>query len=102
MQTDILPTVLNLFGIEYNKNNYIGNDALAAGYKGYAFFSDYSWFDGNVYVENGKIMNGGKANKEYIEKMNENIGTIIRKNDLTLRYNYFKLMSESLSATAIN
>ena len=90
MQTDILPTVLNLFGIEYNSNNYIGNDVLASEHKGYVFFSDYSWYDGNVYVENGQITNGKKASAEYIEKMNENIGAIIRKNDLTLRYNYFK------------
>lgn len=94
MQTDILPTVLNLFGVEYNSNNYIGNDALASGHKGYVFFSDYSWFDGNVYVVNGQITNGKKASKEYLEKMNENIGAIIRKNDLTLRYNYFRLMKE--------
>lgn len=95
MQTDILPTVLNLFGVEYNSNHYIGNDALAAGYKGYVFFSDYSWYDGNVYVVNGQITNGKKASEQYLEKMNENIGAIIRKNDLTLRYNYFKLMSNN-------
>lgn len=92
MQTDILPTVLNLFGIDYNSNNYIGNDALARGYKGYVFFSDYSWYDGNVYVINGEITNGKTAEPEYLEMMNEKIGSIIRKNDLTLRYNYFKQM----------
>lgn len=90
MQTDILPTVLNLFGLEYNSNNYIGNDALANGYKGYVFFSDYSWYDGNVYVENGAITNDGNASQEYIQMMSEQIGAVIRKNDLTLRYNYFK------------
>ena len=94
MQTDILPTVLNLFGIDYNSNNYIGNDALAAGYKGYVFFSDYSWYDGNVYVSNGEITNGKTASQEYLEVMNEKIGAIIRKNDLTLRYNYFKLRNQ--------
>ena len=94
MQTDILPTVLNLFGIDYNSNNYIGNDALADGYKGYAFFSDYSWYDGNVYVLNGEITNGKTADQQYLEMMNEKIGAIIRKNDLTLRYNYFKLRNQ--------
>ncbi len=94
MQTDILPTVLNLFGIEYNSNHYIGNDALANGYKGYVFFSDYSWYDGNVYVLNGEITNDKTADQEYLDMMNEKIGTIIRKNDLTLRYNYFKIRKE--------
>lgn len=95
MQTDILPTVLNLFGIEYNANNYIGHDALAAGYKGYVFFSDYSWYDGNLYVENGVATNNENANREYVELMNKKIGAAIRKNDLTLRYNFFKTINES-------
>ncbi|MBQ6815213.1 MAG: sulfatase-like hydrolase/transferase [Lachnospiraceae bacterium] len=94
MQTDILPTVLNLFGIEYNSNHYLGNDALANGYKGYVFFSDYSWYDGNIYVENGEVTYGGTANQEYIDMMSEKIGSVIRKNDLTLRYNYFKDMAK--------
>lgn len=94
MQTDILPTVLNLFGIEYNSNNYIGHDALADGYKGYVFFSDYSWYDGNVYVENGVPANDGNVDQEYLEMMNEKIGAVIRKNDLTLRYNYFKSIDD--------
>ncbi|MBQ9700749.1 MAG: sulfatase-like hydrolase/transferase, partial [Lachnospiraceae bacterium] len=90
MQTNILPTVLNLFGIEYNPNVYIGKDALAEDYDGCIFFSDYSWYDGNIYVENGHITNGGEADQEYIEYISEKIGTVVRKNDLTLRYNYFK------------
>lgn len=97
MQTDILPTVLNLFGIEYNSNNYIGHDALADGYKGYVFFSDYSWYDGDVYVENGVPTNDRSADEAYLEMMNEKIGAVIRKNDLTLRYNYFKSMGNENS-----
>ena len=34
-QLNILPTVLNLFGINYNPNNYIGSDALNPQYEGY-------------------------------------------------------------------
>ena len=59
MQMNILPTVLNLFGIDYNSNYYLGTNALAKNYKGIAFFSDYSWYDGNVYVDNDKILNKG-------------------------------------------
>ncbi len=38
MQTDILPTILNLFGIKYNKNQFIGEDSLDPKFKGVAFF----------------------------------------------------------------
>lgn len=90
MQTNILPTVLNLFGIEYNKNNYIGSDALDSEYHGYAFFSDYSWYDGNVYVEDGVITNGQVAEESYVQEMGTKIRDVIMKNDLTLRYDYLK------------
>ena len=90
MQMDILPTVLNLFGIDYNSNNYIGHDILSNDFKGYAFFSDYSWYDGQVYVENQQITNGKKMSKDKLDTMNNLISNVIKKNDLTLKYDYFK------------
>lgn len=90
MQMDILPTVLNLFGIDYNSNNYIGHDILSNDFKGYAFFSDYSWYDGKVYVENQQITNGKKMSKNKLDSMNNLISNVIKKNDLTLKYDYFK------------
>lgn len=90
MQMDILPTVLNLFGIDYNSNNYIGHDILSNDFKGYAFFSDYSWYDGKVYVENQQITNGKKMSTNKLDSMNNLISNVIKKNDLTLKYDYFK------------
>ena len=90
MQLNILPTVLNLFGIDYNSNNYIGHDILSNDFKGYAFFSDYSWYDGKVYVENQQITNGKKMSKNKLDSMNNLISDVIKKNDLTLKYDYFK------------
>lgn len=90
MHMDILPTVLNLFGIDYNSNNYIGHDILSNDFKGYAFFSDYSWYDGKVYVENQQITNGKKMSKNKLDSMNNLISNVIKKNDLTLKYDYFK------------
>lgn len=91
-QIDILPTVLNMFGIEYINENYIGSDIFDKSYTGFAFFSDYSWYDGNVYVENGEIIGGGKMNEEQLNEKNSFINSLIRKNDLTLKYDYFKRM----------
>ena len=55
MQMNILPTVLNLFGIDYNSNYYIGKDILSNDYSSLAFFADSSWYDGNAYVADGKV-----------------------------------------------
>ena len=74
MQMNILPTVLNLFGIPYVPSDYLMTDALAADYNGLAFFADSSWYDGTNYMEN---------------EMPETIQKLIQKNDLTLKYNYF-------------
>ena len=89
-QMNILPTLLNLYGVTYNKNNYIAEDALNTKYNGQVFFNDYSWYDGNVYVENGEVTNGKKIKEDTLNNKNEYINYIIKKNDLTLKYNYFK------------
>lgn len=94
-QNDILPTVLNLFGISYTEEFYIGNDIMDDSYRGYVFFSDYSWYDGNVYVENGEVTNGKKADKAYIASMNEHINRLVQKNDLTQKYDYFRELNKS-------
>ena len=89
-QLDILPTVLNLFGANHNPNNYIGKDALNPKYDGIVFFSDYSWYDGNVYVENAEVTNGKNISYDKLEEKNYYISYITKKNDLALKYNYFK------------
>ncbi len=89
-QIDILPTVLNMFGIEYEEEYYIGNDIMDEAYTGYAFFSDYSWYDGNVYVENGKAVSGENIDEAYVDETNSKINSLIQRNDLTLKYDYFR------------
>ena len=89
-QVDILPTVLNLFGINYIKDYYIGSDALDTNYSGIVFFNDYSWFDGLCYVENGSVSNECVIDEAELERKNEYVNNIIQKNDLTLKYNYFE------------
>ncbi len=94
-QLNILPTLINLFGLEYHPNYYIGTDALDSNYNGYVFFSDYSWYDGNVYVDGGIVTNNKIIDPLSLEDKNYYINYIIRKNDLTLKYNYFKTIEAS-------
>ncbi len=89
-QIDILPTVLNMMGVEYNDEWYVGKDIMDENYTGYVFFSDYSWYDGVNYVENGTVMNNSSADQQYITDVNTYINDLIQKNDLTLKYDYFK------------
>lgn len=88
-QLDILPTVLNLFGISYIRGNYIGCDILSADYEGEVFFPDASFYDGTVYVENGVVTNGVQIGKEELQKKQERVNERIRKNDLALKFDWF-------------
>ena len=98
-QLNILPTLLNLFGLEYHPNYYIGEDALNNNYQGYVFFSDYSWYDGKVYVDGGIVTNNKYIDPLSLEDKNYYINYIIRKNDLTLKYNYFKTIKGNTNKT---
>lgn len=89
-QLDVLPTILNLFGIEHNPNNYVGFDILDPSYEGIVYFSDYSWYDGNVYVDGGVVTNNKYISLEDLERKNYQVSVLTRKNDLVLKYNYFK------------
>ena len=89
-QLNILPTTLNLFGIEYNPNNYISQDALSKNYNGVVFFSDYSWYDGNVYVSDGAVTNNQTISQENLIIKNDYVSYVAKKNDLVLKYDYFK------------
>ena len=94
-QLNVLPTILNLFGIDYNPVNYIGSDALDNNYQKIVFFSDYSWYDGNVYVDGGIVTNKRYISEEALEDKNYYVNYLIKKNDLTLKYNYFKKLEKS-------
>lgn len=89
-QLNVLPTILNLFGFSYNKNAFIGEDALDSSYRGIVFFSDYSWYDGNAYVDGGIVMNGAYISEEDLENKNYQVNYLTKKNDLALKYDYFR------------
>lgn len=93
-QIDILPTVLNMLGVSYVNEHYIGSDIFDRNYSGYAFFSDYSWYDGKIYVENGEITTGKQISESELNDKNTFINNLIKKNDLTLKYDYFRRMAD--------
>lgn len=96
-QIDILPTVLNLFGIEHEEQHHIGCDIFSRNYSGYVFFSDYSWYDGNLYVANGEVLCGEATDSAYIIDMSAMVSSLILKNDLIQKYDYFREMEEPIS-----
>lgn len=89
-QLDILPTVLNLFGIEYNQNNYIGRDILSKNYDPLVFFPDGSWYNGKTYVANGEYQSGQKMKQKVLNKYNLIVKKKMLLNDAVIKSDYFK------------
>lgn len=59
---DVLPTVLNLFGIEYDSRLIVGKDILSDS-EGMAIFADYSWL-----ADNDNDYSGVVSNKYLVSK----------------------------------
>lgn len=89
-QLNILPTMLNLLGLEYHPNYYLMPDALGDDYKGLVFFNDYSWYNGKVYVENGIVTNDKSIDEQELIETNELVNKLAKINDAVLTTDYFK------------
>lgn len=89
-QIDVLPTILNLFGIEYDSRLLLGNDIFSDA-EGFAIFSDRSWVSdkGKYFANSGFVANDNeKVDNNYIETMNNRVSNsftlskVIMENDL--------------------
>lgn len=92
-QIDVLPTLLNLFGITYDSRLIIGKDILSDS-EGLAIFSNNSWVtdrgkyfsSSNTFVPN----EGYEIDEEYISTMNKVVSTKINMSKYILEKDYYK------------
>ncbi len=86
---DILPTVINLFGLE--KTPYwMGEDAMDPNYAGYAYFSSGSWYDGELHYYADENLEAYPPEKlVYIDAMNRSFDMREKVNEIVLRTDYF-------------
>ncbi len=81
---DLIPTVANLFGLEYNARYLIGNDAF--GDKGgFVCFKDYSWIDSETYWTTDYQ---GEKTEEILARCEE-VREILSASWKTVKCNYF-------------
>ena len=92
--SDLLPTVLNLLGID-SPYDYIGTDAFDSRYPGFAPFSNGSWFYANAAYDAStkKLLStdGGEVTltQEQRKNLNESVQTFTRVNNLILETDYY-------------
>ena len=90
---DILPTVLNLLGVE-SPYGYLGQDAFSESYPGYALFTNGSWVaDGVAYnAANGRTMlltEDAAVTESMYTDMAARVNEFVQINNLILRTDYY-------------
>lgn len=92
-QIDVLPTLLNLFGIEYDSRLIIGNDILSDT-PGMAIFSNRSWVSDYGTYRNGRFtLKDGKVLEnvdEYIKAMNTEVATRFTLSNQIIKYSMYE------------
>lgn len=92
-QIDVLPTLLNLFDIEYDSRLIIGQDILSNN-EGIAIFSDRSWVTdyGTYFAANKKFV--AKENKditdEYLDRINQSVSNKFTMSNLFIKHNIYE------------
>ena len=89
--SDMLPTVLNLFGMKGN-GSYLGQDAFDPNYEGYAIFANGGWITDEVLYRDGAVAHEfypGAAKDADIEKMTVTAQEFMNISNLLLKCNYY-------------
>lgn len=95
---DVLPTLLNLMGIEYDSRLLVGTDALSDS-NGLVIFSDYSWisdlgkYDGKEFKPNNNNIN---LPTNYIENINVIANQRITVSNFIQKNNYYKILFDAI------
>ena len=96
MSSDVLPTVYNLFGIDYDSRLFIGKDILSTSF-GIAILSDRSWItEKGVYDINQNKFTPKEDNtitNEYITNVNQLVNNRLTLSKLIIENNYYKYLN---------
>lgn len=93
--SDLLPTVLNLLGVD-SPYDYIGRDAFEESYAGFVPFSNGSWISGDTAYDSGKkeylSISGDRqtVTAAFQEEMAEKVQKFIQVNNLILESDYYQ------------
>ncbi len=88
---DLLPTVLNLMGMNPGWQ-YLGQDAFDPNYSGYCIFPDGSWISDGVLCKSGEILVNAKekeCSQEYLQLMAVTADRFIHVSNLLLTSDYY-------------
>lgn len=98
---DLLPTLLNLFNLDYDPRLYLGTDVFSKSHASRAVFADGSWTNerGYYHAPNSsmKYLDGADAySNEELIYINQEISTRQKMSASAIKSNYFNYLGEGL------
>ena len=97
-QLDVIPTIYNLFGLDYDSRLLIGTDLLSST-PGIVMMADNSWINdqGRYYASSGnsESNSGDKLSDSYINTMNKKISNSLKISKMIMRNNYYKFIYDN-------
>ena len=103
---NLLPTIANLFDLEYDSRLYLGEDLFAKNYSNRVIFADNSWEDSvaRYHVDTGTIEYLGKErySAEELQKINQDVYFKKQMSRLAIENNYFDIFQKELEERANN
>lgn len=95
-QIDVLPTILNLFGVSYDSRLFIGQD-IFSNEEGLAIFASRSWkSDKGTYYKNTGFVGEEDVSADYISYMNSRIANSFTISKLMLEKDIYKKIEEAI------
>ncbi len=92
-QIDVLPTIYNLFGVEYDSRLIIGKDILSTE-PGLAIFGNSSWVSdkGTYFASSNEFVarDGSEVDSDYIRYMNNVVNNKIVMSKYIMTYDYYR------------
>ena len=93
MNIDVLPTVLNMLGIQYDSRLIIGKDIMASNNEGLVVFPDRSWVNntGSYSVSTGTFTPFvDNVDDKYVSKINVEVNEKFQVSSSMQYNNYYK------------
>ena len=92
-QLDVLPTLYNLFNIEYDSRLIMGKDIFSSS-EGLAYFTDRSWITskGRYNASYGKFYPASDEElpEDYVKQINNEVSSRISLSKLIMEHDYYR------------
>ena len=97
---NIVPTIANLFGLDYDPRFYTGEDLFNDDYESIAIFADGSWKNDKAYYNAAegtiKYYRSDEYSVEELQKINSSITNKINMSNLAIKNNYYNYLENAL------